>query len=142
MSHNPALQIPFTQDEAMLIARYLKKGSKQHRHKEFTRTYKEPKIETTVVLPTAEVVAQAKSEMKRDSTPTTEVFNPIKVPLQPTPSTSSTSAVGGNTSKRRKPVKRLTQKKKKKKVPPKSTTPATKKKKRNNLGAGRDIFHT
>ena len=141
MSTNPALQVPYTQDQDMLIARYLKKGSKQQRHKEFTRTYKEPKIETTVVLPTAEVVAQAQSEMKRDRAPPTEVFNPIKVPMQAPTSSSSTAAAGGNTSKRKKkkPVKRLTQQKKKKKVPPKKTAP---KKKRNNLGVGRDIFHT
>ena len=58
MSINPALQIPFTQDQDMLIARYLKKGSKQHRHKEFTRTYKDPKVETPVVLPTAAAVSE------------------------------------------------------------------------------------
>lgn len=140
---DPILTVPYTQDVAKWKAHYLKKGMQQLRAKEMMQTHKEPSIQANLVLPTTQLVAQAKAELKRERKGEQEVYAPIKMtPEFATPHTS-TAAAGGSTSNKRKaskaatvtpppPAKKTKGKKNKKGV----------KKKKKNKGGGRDIFHT
>ena len=128
--------VPYVQDEAKWVQHYMKKGMKQLKESELTRTYKEPTLKPNLVLPTTQLAAQAKSEMKRG-----DKEAPIYAPIKATPATatpaSSTSAVEGRTTRKRKAITTPTQGKKNKK---KGSNPT--KKRKTNLGVGRDIFHT
>ena len=98
----PALQVPYEQDEAKWVAIYKKKGMSQLKHKDMMRTHKEPTIKTNLVLPTTQLVAQAKSDMKRGDQSEAEVYVPIKPTPQGVVPHTSTSTGGGNTSSKRK----------------------------------------
>ena len=111
--------MPFIQDEDKWMAHYRKKAMKQLKQKDMMQTRKEPTIKTNLVLPTTQLVAQAKSDMRREQKEQGEEYVPIKVKPEFATSDSSTSAVGGNTSRKRKATSTSTsdsnsQKKKKK----------------------------
>lgn len=139
---DPILTVPYTQDVAKWKAHYLKKGMQQLKTKEMMQSHKEPSIKTNLVLPTTQLVAQAKAELKREQKGEQEVYAPIKVTPEFSTTHSSTSATGGSTSRKRKASKVTSAAPPAKKTkPPKRKTKNGKGARKNNKGGGRDIFH-
>lgn len=137
MTSNNSLLVPYVQDGPKWKEHYIKKALEQIHGKDMTRPHKETPVHANLVLPTTQMLAQVKSELKRDQKEQT-VFAPIKpTPEFAAPSTS-TEAVEVRTTRKRKAPAAATSSDKKKKA-----APAKKKKntKRTNLGKRRDIFN-
>ena len=114
------------QDKDKWTEHYREKGRRQAKRREMTKPFKEGEVKTSLILPTTQLEAQAKSELKRDQKDP-EVYAPIKATPQFNTPNTSTSAVGGNTAKKRT-------------AEIKKSKPS--KKRKNNLGGGRDLFHS
>ena len=145
------LMIPYMQDEAKWIEHYRNKARKQTKRKEMTRDFKDKTVvKPTLVLPTTQSLAQAKSETKREEKDQA-VWAPIKAPPAFGTPNTSTSTVGGSRTKKRKRSNSSSSSRtsssssssntKSSQKVKRETKKAAPRRKKNNLGAGRDIFH-
>ena len=90
---------PYIQDEQKWAKHYMSSAMKQLRPKEMTKEYKEKTIvKPSIVLPTSQLVEQAKSEMKREKHQT-EIYAPVKI--EPHLENLSSSASTGKQSTRK-----------------------------------------
>lgn len=120
--------VPFMQDQVKWTEHYREKGRRQAKRREMTRPFKEGDVKTSLVLPTTQLEAQAKSELKRDQKDP-EVYAPIKATPQFNTPNTSTSAAGGSTTKKRS-------------GDIKKGNPSKKRKNNNLTTGGRDLLHT
>ena len=135
MTSNNTLLVPYKQDGPKWKEHYMKKAMQQLHPNEMTRPHRETSVKPNLVLPTTQMLAQVKSELKRDQKDQT-VFAPIKAtPDFSTPSTSTPAVEKRTTRKRKAPAAAPTQKAVSK------APPAKKKKNTTNLGTRRDIFN-
>ena len=97
--------VPYVQDEKKWIEHYVSQAMKQIRPVEMTRPLKEQhSIRPSIVLPTMQLAAQARSEMKREKEEEEErsqVFAPIKISPEFDSPITSPATVRGNGRKRK-----------------------------------------
>ena len=129
--------VPYMQDEKKWTDHYLAQAMKQIKPVELTKQLKERAVNPSIVLPTMQLAAQAKSEMKREKDQS-QVFAPIKITPEFETAVTSTPTLGGNTRKRRKGAARNTLNKKPKTDKAKKSSQKTKKKKKKSQS--KDIF--
>ena len=126
--------VPYIQDEQKWIKHYMAQGRKQIKPKEMMKVIKKKPVQSSIVLPTMQLAAQAESELKHQQNEA-PVFAPIKAtPEFESTHSASVTAKGRITTKRKRKRKTKEQPKKKKK---KKTT---QKKKRSSAHL-RDIFN-
>ena len=70
--------VPYQQDDQKWLSHYMAQAMKQVKPKEMMKPVKDKALQPNYVLPTLQMVAQAKSALKRHQKET-PVFNPIKV---------------------------------------------------------------
>ena len=93
--------VPCKQDEEKWVKHYMAQAMKQVKPKEMTKPIKEVKLQPKYVLPTAQLVAQAESEMKQQKKEM-PVFTPIKATPEFASEHTSVVTVKQSGSKKRK----------------------------------------
>ena len=91
--------VPYIQDEQKWIKHYMAQAQKQIKPKEMMRLIKEKPVQTSIVLPTMQLVAQAEleSECQQNEAP---VFAPIKATPEFESTHSSSVTSKGRTTRK------------------------------------------
>ena len=106
--------VPYIQDEQKWIKHYMAQARKQIKPKEMMKVIKEKPVQPSIVLPTMQLVAQAKSELKHQQNEA-PVFAPIKAtPEFESTHSASLTAKGKTTTTTKRKCKTKEQPKKKK----------------------------
>ena len=126
--------VPYIQDEQKWIKHYMAQARKQIKPKEMMKVIKEKPVQPSIVLPTMQLVAQAKSELKRQQNEA-----PMFAPIKATPEFESTHSASV-TAKGRTTTATTKRKCKTKEQPKEKKKKTTRKKKRSSTHL-RDIFN-
>lgn len=96
--------VPYKQDEEKWTKHFISQAMRQINDPQLTKKVKKgPPVEATVISSTAQIVAQAKSELKREiKNPNPPIYAPIKATPEFIPSHTSAKSGGVKTSKKRK----------------------------------------
>ena len=133
--------VPCSQDEEWWVNHYMAQAMKQVKRKDMLKPVKETTIHPKYVLPTAQLVAQAESEMKHEKKEKEmPVFTPIKATPESTPGHTLEVVAKQSGSRKRKAAESTSSTSKKRKKQQQQQQ-ARRKQKTGKHSAGEDILY-